>query len=396
MKKEKIHAIVKYFYPVTAGIETNMLETYSVLANEWDVRIHTSRDTYLQKDHLAEREKIEGMGVNRYSFKWWGFWPNINWNEKMLICLHNFDMFPHILILVYSLTLKIFGKKNFKLVLTPHGGFSLDESWSLFPFWQRVIKRFYHNLFAPILINHSVDGVRAVSEWEKSEMVKSGINNDLIEVISNGIEDEAYFDVEKLAGQEIKNKVKSWGKYLIQVGRVYPIKNYETTIKALREVPEEVKFVIVGPVEKNKYPDYWQELKSLITELGLDDRVIFAGVIRGVDKFYAMKNAETMVHMAMWESFCNVVHEGMSQGLPVVVANNTALPFLVKDKINGYLVGTKDHKRVAEKINHILKNKNSEELRKISRTNIEFGKEHAWSKVAEKMDDFYKTLSRYG
>ena len=44
---KKIHVITKYFYPVAAGIETNILETYSVLVKKgWDVTVHTSKDEY--------------------------------------------------------------------------------------------------------------------------------------------------------------------------------------------------------------------------------------------------------------------------------------------------------------------------------------------------------------
>ena len=38
----KIDIVVKYFYPVTAGIETNIMETYRFLVeNGWDVTLHT-------------------------------------------------------------------------------------------------------------------------------------------------------------------------------------------------------------------------------------------------------------------------------------------------------------------------------------------------------------------
>lgn len=59
--KGKIHVITKYFIPVVAGIEVNILETYSVLAKEgWDITIHTSKDTYLQKGHLADTDEVRG------------------------------------------------------------------------------------------------------------------------------------------------------------------------------------------------------------------------------------------------------------------------------------------------------------------------------------------------
>lgn len=390
--QKRVDVIVKYFHPVTAGIETNILETYQVLAKKgWRVVIHTSRDSYLDKDILPKYEQLRGMEIQRYSFKPWGFVPKIDWRDTKLICFHNFDIFPHSYLLFYFYLRKLLGNR-FSVVLTPHGGFSLGESFSVFPMIQGVIKRLYHKTLAPVLINKSVDSVRAVSDWEKNEMEKDGVDKKLITVISNGIENEAYSNVDKDATDLIKNKVTQWGKYIIQVGRVYPIKNYETTIKALKYVSSDIKFVIVGPVEKNKNPEYWESLQNLILKLKLENRVIFTGVIRGTDKFYAMKKAQIMVHMAIWESFCNVVHEGMSQGLPVIVANNTALPYLVKNGVNGYLVNTKDFKKVAERINFILDTNDKNEINEMREKNRTFGREHAWKKVAEKMDVLYKGL----
>ena len=45
MSDKRLHVITRYFYPVAAGIETNILETYSILASRgWDITIHTSKD----------------------------------------------------------------------------------------------------------------------------------------------------------------------------------------------------------------------------------------------------------------------------------------------------------------------------------------------------------------
>jgi glycosyltransferase involved in cell wall biosynthesis len=99
-----------------------------------------------------------------------------------------------------------------------------------------------------------------------------------------------------------------------------------------------------------------------------------------------------MVHMALWESFCNVVHEGMSQGLVCIVANNTALPYLIKNKINGFLVKTKDSQMLSEVINYVLENQKSDEIKKIKSANLTFAKNHSWGKTAEKMNTLYQLL----
>ncbi len=388
-KHKQIHIISKYFYPVAAGIETNIMETYAVLAESgWNITIHTSADTLTEKNCLPKKEVIRNITVKRYKFTWNGYFPKINWDKADIVALHNFNVVPHLYVMLYSMYLKFIGRKKFALVLTPHGGF--NPEWRIFSKFVARIKRFYHFTVGTFMINASVDGVRAVSEWERNEIVSKRVLSNKVVVISNGIEDEAYMNVELLSSPEIKAKVREWGTYIIQVGRVYPIKNYETTIRALALLPAHINYVIVGPVGDE---DYKTKLINLTKELQLENRVFFAGVIRGVDKYFVIKKAQMMVHMAMWESFCNVVHEGLSQALPCIVANNTALPLLVKDGVNGYCVETNDYLTVASKIKYILEHRDTEEIREMMEKNRAFGLQMSWRMVAEKMDQLYHSLT---
>lgn len=393
MKNKNIHVVTKYFYPVVAGIETNILETYSVLAEKgWNVTIHTSMDTLTGKNVIKKQSTLlRGLNIKRYPFNWYGFFPDFDWDKSDIVSLHNFNIVPHLYIMLYSFLRRAIGKKKPVLILTPHGGF--NPEWSVFSKFQRWIKQKYHYTLGTFLINLVVDGVRAVSDWEEREISSKRVNRNKIEIISNGIEKEAYQDVDKLASQKIKEKVKKFGKYIIQVGRIYPIKNYETTIKALAKIEKNIKFVIVGPLDHvMSKAAYKESLLKIGEELNLSDRVIFVGVLRGIDKYYVIKHAQMMVHMAIWESFCNVVHEGLSQGLVCIVANNTALPYLIKNEENGYCMETYDANKLAEKIQFVLNNKDKRVIKDIELRNKKYGLENSWDIIAERVSDFYTKI----
>lgn len=390
MLKKQIHVITKYFYPVAAGIETNILETYSVLASKgWDVVIHTSNDQYLKKNSLPKSEIIRGLKIQRYAFSndYIGFTPLIDYSKADLICLHNFNVFFW-RIFLHTFWLKITGQKKFALVLTPHGGF--NPEWSIFDTKTKIIKVIYHYVIGTIFINLLVDKVRAVSEWERREIINKGVKTDKVDTISNGLEDEAFMNVDKLASPAIKKLTKQSGKYIIQVGRIYKIKNYETTIRSLVDTPDNLNFVIVGQDEKST--EYKEGLIKLAKTLGLEKRVFFVGVVRGIDKYYLIKHAVMMVHMAIWESYCNVVHEGLSQGLICIVSNAYALPFLIKDGINGFLVNTFDTKTLSNRINYVLNQGNSDELIRMKTNNKKLSQNDSWRNVAGRMDLLYKNL----
>lgn len=387
--KIRIDIINRYFYPVLAGIEISLLNTAKNWVDKADITVHTSKNTLDKKDILKNDDVIEGMKIERYKFGLFGFFPDIPWSKTDLVILQNFDVFPHFQILLFCSILKLLGRKKFNVKLSFHGGFTPD--WSTFPIAQRIIKKTYHETFGTFLINFVVDGVHAISKWEEKEIIKYGVRRNLIKTIPNGIEEESQKNAEKYVDLKFKSKVKGFGKYIIQVGRIHPIKNYETTIRALRKVNPKVNYLIVGPTQVQKY---MKNLEHLVKKLGLEKRVIFAGEISGFEKYYLLKHAQMMVHMALWESYCNVVHEGLSQGLICIVSKNTALPYLVKDGINGFCVDTKNYNALSDKINYVLRNKKSKALKEMQSNNRKVFKERTWKAVSEELFEFYTQNQR--
>jgi len=384
-KKPTLHVITKYFLPVSGGIENNIFQTHRNLVNRhgWNVIIHTSTDSYLKKDCFPRNEELDGLKIKRYQSNIFGFMANINWQEADVVALHNFDIFFLRYLLVFLLH-KITGKKNYKTILSPHGGF--NPKWSMFSLQERIVKFLYTYTLGALLVNLAIDKIRTVSQWEKNAM-SPHIRKSLLTTIDNGLEDEAYLDIDSIATEKIKKEVENYGLYFVQVARIYSIKNIETAILAMLYIPKNIKFIVLGEVQDIKYKE---KLIKLAKDKGLSDRVIFAGIIKGVDKYYLMKHAFAMVHMALWESYCNVVREGMSQGLPCIVSDSFALPHLIRNGINGFNLPAKNYVLVAEKLNWILSPENKSEVVQIKKRNVEFGKNNSWVNVAAQLNNLYR------
>jgi len=173
---------------------------------------------------------------------------------------------------------------------------------------------------------------------------------------------------------------------LLQIGRLDRHKNYEAAIQSLALLPEKVKLVIVGPDEDQEYKT---ELLQLIENSGLTGRVIFAGVINGVDKFYLLKHALAYIHMAHSEGFGMVVQEAMSQGAICLISKGTGLEEIVKDKINGYALAKENIAGIAETIKFILENPEAGELKKIRQNNINSVKSRTWEKIAASIENLF-------
>lgn len=386
--KKTIHVFARHFYAIVSGLEINILNTYSNLVKKgWSITIHTTKNTRYWKNILPREQITKELRVKRYSKMFYAikvFTEREIYEEGNLLVLHDLDISGQILIYLRTLVFKLLGFKKYSFIFSSHGLFNYGPN--IYPSMKIKIRTFIQNSIGVFLINKCVDGIRAVSNFEKKGLVKAGVKESLIKVITNGLEEEAFKDIEEMASESVKSFVRKTGDYIIQVGRIDRVKNYEVAIRSLQKLPNDIQYVILGD---ERDVNYKRELLALIKSLGVEDRVVFLGVITGVDKYYLMKHSLTMVHLAKAEGFGNAVHEGMSQGLVCITSNRGNLPDLVKNGVNGYCLDPDDYERLAEKIKFVLENKNSPKILEIKKRNEDFAVDHSWQSVAEKVERFY-------
>jgi glycosyltransferase involved in cell wall biosynthesis len=93
-------------------------------------------------------------------------------------------------------------------------------------------------------------------------------------------------------------------------------------------------------------------LESRVRELGVGDRVIFAGFQEDIHRFYPLMDVSTLTSLS--EGLSITILESMSYGLPVVVTRVGGNPELVEDGKTGFLVPPRDPKAFAEAVAALL------------------------------------------
>ena len=122
--------------------------------------------------------------------------------------------------------------------------------------------------------------------------------------------------------------------YVLLTNRHYPQKRFDLAIRALAEARTRhprVQLVIPGPATSHT-----ASLKALVSELGLDDAVLFLGAITEDELQALYSGAAVYVYPAPEEDFGMGVIESMAKGVPVV-AWNQAGPTVTVGPGTGYL-----------------------------------------------------------
>ncbi len=176
-----------------------------------------------------------------------------------------------------------------------------DESYSGL---KKVVMRYVLNKSYSI-----AKGAIAISTKVKSELVKLGVDDSKIVVISNPLCLVSRYE-ESDAGKYFN---KYDGKFkLLTVGRLIHSKNVDVIIESLKFIREkgvDAVLIIAGQGVEFK------RLKKMVENYELDEYVDFLGFVRDVSFCY--KTADVFICASSYESFGNVLIEASAYGLPV-------------------------------------------------------------------------------
>ena len=181
------------------------------------------------------------------------------------------------------------------------------------------------------------------------------------------------------SNRNVSNRINilSVARLIEPKGIVYLLK----ACKILKEDGYEFKCEIIGGPE-DLYMNYYLTLKKLHRQLGLEDDVFFLDTQPFNKVLHAYKNADIFVLPCVTaedgtqDITPNSLIEAMAMKLPVISTNQTGIPEIVDDGVNGILVSPNDEYALTEAVIKLIEDRN---LRK------KLG-ENAREKVNERFD----------
>lgn len=271
------------------------------------------------------------------------------------------------------LLLKKIGYLKSKIIVTFHGydAFFLSERKSSFELVNSI--------------NNYVDYITVNSFYLKNQLLKKGIDNELIRVIPVGYDEELFKTEEKRF--ENSNLLD-----ILSVGRLIELKGHSYGLDVVKELKNrgyDIRYSIVG--EGNLF----ESLRSKIENLELEDSVFLLGGKSQIEIREIMKQHEILLMTSTYddlgrqEAFGVVSLEAQAMGLPVVGFNSGGFPETVLEGVSGLIVEDRNIKQMATAVERLLKDRSL--LQMMSRGAINHIKEkYKSNNTTMKYIDLYK------
>lgn len=354
--------------------------------NGHEVSVYTT-DNCNQRLKLKNNYNVDVDGIKVYYFK------NVSNNIKNKVTIDtplklpyylrknikNYDII-HIHEHRHSLAIAThrYAKKNkIPYVLQAHG--------SVLPFFQKEsLKEVFDKIWG-FNILYDASKVFALTETEKQQYLKMGVDEKKIEIVPLGIDSAEYGKLPEKGLFKSKYSIKEDEKLIVFIGRIHKIKGLDLLIKAFNRINyKKVKLAIIG----GDY-GYLDELNKLIEKYNLADKVILPGVLTGENKHQALVDSDIFVMPSRYESFTTSGLEAMACGKPLVLTKNNHIHNWVENNVG--LCCEFDENELSECLDELLSNpalcsKFGEKGEKL------ISEKYNWDKIGCKIEGIYENL----
>jgi glycosyltransferase involved in cell wall biosynthesis len=332
---------------------------------------------------LLRRKDDQGLRFkNRRFQKVIADYPHYSFREQILLPLQLSKLKPD-LVHFPHFNVPIFWRGRF--VVTIHDlikheskGAKTTTRWRPF-YW---LKHLVYRLVIWLAIKRAVKIV-VPSRWWKKEIVRRyRLSPKKVAAIYEGV-DESFLEP-NISHREAKKVLERYNlqkPFIIYTGSLYPHKNIESLVKAVKRLHLVLVVVCARSV-------FYQRFMKKVISLEAEKFVNFAGFVPDNELAVLYQKAEAFVLPSLLEGFGLIGLEAMAAGCPVVCSDIPVLREIYGDAalyFNPY-----DVKDMAEKIKKVINDKQIGN--KLINKGLKQVKKYSWQKMAMETLEVYKNL----
>ncbi len=228
------------------------------------------------------------------------------------------------------------------------------------------------------------------SEFSKSEIIKYfPQHGNKIRVVQCGVDLEKFrpcTEPERIP--QVKKSLGIEGDYFLYLGTIEPRKNLERLIKAYHICTQRAGDSLPKLVLAGGKGWLYDSVFAKVTELGLEERVIFTKYVPSEDMNPLMCGAVAFVFPSIYEGFGMPPLEAMACGVPVLASDAASLPEVTGDC--AVICDAYSEESIAGGLMRLYSDTQLRE--ELSRRGLERAKKFTWDASAQQLYNVYKEL----
>jgi glycosyltransferase involved in cell wall biosynthesis len=203
-------------------------------------------------------------------------------------------------------------------------------------------------------------------------------------VVPNGIDTEKYRT--ESTGRETRSGVPRSGAVILFLSRIHPTKGADRLLQAFLRVHSDIPdstLVIAGPDEFGMESQY----RDMIRAAGLEDRVLFPGMVSGEEKLDLLARADLFCLPSDAEGFSMAVLEALASGTAVCLSYGCHFDEVEKSGCGRVI--SNDIGEIARTLREILTDR--PRLKEMGRNALEFVRQnYDWDHITDEIVDIYR------
>ena len=204
-----------------------------------------------------------------------------------------------------------------------------------------------------------------IAKWyNRADMVicvSDGVRKDLNDNFSVNINKlQTIYNVMHVKEIELKAQscehdqlINKLGEYILAIGRLEPVKDFETLIRSFNLIVKETTFNLVVLGEGSQR----HKLEMLIHKLGLTDRIFMPGFI--VNPYPFIKKCKFFALSSRWEGCPNVLREALLLEKNVISTDCTGVREIFDGAVTGIVTPVGQHALYAKKLLELIELKDT-------------------------------------
>lgn len=218
------------------------------------------------------------------------------------------------------------------------------------------------------------DGVIAVADALKTELVRIGAPAEKIRVLRNGVDLEKFRPLNRDA---IRERLALKGAVIASVGSLIQRKGHDIAIEAIAQLPETTLLITGAGPERAR-------LQSLARRVGVSERVRFLGELAHERLPEIYNAADALILASAREGWPNVLLEAMACGTPAVASDAGGNREVIASRDAGRIASERSAKAFAAALSDVLASADRAATRR-------FAEAYSWDETSDALTTLFET-----